>query len=154
MKQVLIWALNIAYWILRIIITPFRFIQKLLWPYAKPYEADEVSNPPGSLPASENEIEPASMANLEKPIHPAISEPRTIGREKPIKPAIVVKPGWFSLPLEILPNPTYWPVVLGLGLVFGVFGLVTNFIFSLVGIVLFILGIAGWIGDMWNEQSE
>lgn len=152
MKQLLIWVLDAAARILGVITVPLRFILKLVLPATGSEYTGEV-NQPSSQEMGEGEMQ-SGPPGPEKQIFPAISEPRMLGREKPIKPAAEVKPGWFSLPIEFLPPPTYWPVVLGLGIVFGVFGVVTNFIFSIVGIVLFILGIIGWIGDMWNEQPE
>ncbi len=143
--------LNGAAWILKIITVPLEFILRRIWPVA------ETEHPELDLKQPEIAvINPASPAPVEKPIVPPgpIAEGYPTAKEDFIKPAVKIKPGWFALPVENLPHSTYWPVVLSLGLLFGVFGLVTSFIFSLVGIVLFILGIAGWIGNMWNEQSE
>ena len=142
MKQLLFRLLDLVAWVLGIITVPLRFILKLVWPSPTPEETGL---------ASEQEQAQAQARNPAPPINPI--PPKIISPASPqILPAAKVKPGWFSLPSENLPRPTYWPVVLGLGLIFGVFGVVTSFVFSLVGILLFILGLAGWIGDMWNER--
>lgn len=144
MKKALIWLLDIAAWLLKLITPPLKFIIRRVLPAPETLQ-------PGEAP--EREIKsarptPAGLA-FRTDTQPAIEEQPT-----PIKPAAKVKPGWFSLPLENLPHPTYWPVVLALGLIFLVFGVVTSFVFSIVGAIMFILGITGWIGDMWNEQPE
>lgn len=145
MKQVLIWVLNVAAWVLHVFTVPLRFVLKRVWP------GSGDSLPP---PVSDIRIPPAAPDILEKPVQPAVAEPRLLGKEKPIEPAVEIKPGWFALPLEKLPHPTYWPVVLGLGIIFGVFGVITTFIFTIIGVIMFVLGLIGWIGDMWNEQPE
>lgn len=148
MKRIFIRLLDVAAWILRIIIAPLRIIMKLVWPSTTPEE--ETSLELGGVQAQARELVQAQTApSITSTPHKVISP-----ASQPIQAAVKVKPGWFSLPLENLPHPTYWPVVLGLGLIFGVFGVVTSFVFSLVGIFLFILGLAGWIGDMWNEQEQ
>lgn len=137
-------------WLLRIITLPLGFALKWLWPVAAPTQ-------PSQQPPVESIIEPATPSAV--PAKPPLTVESSAAEgylspvQEIIKPATPVKPGWFALPLEILPRPTYWPVVLGIGLTFGGFGLVTTFIFSLVGLVLFILGVIGWIKDMWDEQS-
>lgn len=47
-----------------------------------------------------------------------------------------------------LPAPTYWPAVFGFGLALIMFGLVTNHAFTLVGVLLIIASLIGWIGDL------
>ncbi len=64
-----------------------------------------------------------------------------------------LRPGW-SVPRDHLPRPTYWPVVMALGITFMCFGVVTTFIISAVGLILFIISTVGWIGDIRNEQRE
>ena len=62
--------------------------------------------------------------------------------------------GW-SRPLpEELPRPTYWPVVMALGITFLAWGLVTSVIVSAVGLVLFAMALAGWIGEIRHEHGQ
>ena len=59
-----------------------------------------------------------------------------------------LRPGWQRLDDTSLPQPTYWPAVLALGITFLAWGLVTSLVISGVGLVLFALALAGWIGDL------
>jgi hypothetical protein len=59
-----------------------------------------------------------------------------------------LRPGWQRLEHTALPAPTYWPAVLALGITFLAWGLLTSLIISGVGLVLFALALAGWIGDL------
>ncbi|MGI8587975.1 MAG: hypothetical protein ACR2M0_09860 [Chloroflexia bacterium] len=56
--------------------------------------------------------------------------------------------GWSAPRPEELPPPTYWPAVMALGIVLMVWGLVSTFVISGVGLALFALALAGWIGDL------
>jgi hypothetical protein len=59
-----------------------------------------------------------------------------------------LRPGWSRLDHIELPKPTYWPAVLALGITFLVWGLVTSVLLSGIGLILFALALAGWIGDL------
>jgi hypothetical protein len=59
---------------------------------------------------------------------------------------------WWMLPVEELPHPTYWPITMSLGIVFAFWGIVTSFIISGVGIILFIIALIGWLGDLRNAE--
>ena len=56
--------------------------------------------------------------------------------------------GWTEPRPETLPAPTYWPVVLALGTVMILWGLVSSWMLSGVGLLLFALALSGWIGDI------
>jgi hypothetical protein len=56
------------------------------------------------------------------------------------------------LPDEELPHPTYWPVTMALGITFSLWGIVTSWLVSAVGIILFILALIGWLGDLRNAE--
>ncbi len=47
-----------------------------------------------------------------------------------------------------MPRATPWPIVLALGLALLGAGLATSLVLSLVGALLFVFGLGGWIGDM------
>jgi hypothetical protein len=64
-----------------------------------------------------------------------------------------IRPGWHAV-TEPLPDPTYWPVVMALGIVFLAWGLISTILLSGVGLLLFVLALAGWIGDLRHEQRE
>jgi hypothetical protein len=50
-----------------------------------------------------------------------------------------------------LPSPTVWPATLALGVTFMAFGVLTSFIMSIPGVILFLFGTAGWIEDLRND---
>ena len=53
---------------------------------------------------------------------------------------------------EIIPPPTYWPFVLSLGATLVGLGILTSNVITASGIVLFILGIIKWIGELTSED--
>jgi hypothetical protein len=61
------------------------------------------------------------------------------------------RPGWFILPSEELPQPTYWPAAMALGIVFVLAGIVLTYWISGVGAVLFGMALAGWIRELRHE---
>lgn len=50
-----------------------------------------------------------------------------------------------------LPSPSVWPFVLGAGVTMAAFGVPTSLYFSIVGVVLMVWGIVGWIQDLRHE---
>jgi hypothetical protein len=67
-------------------------------------------------------------------------------------PHIDPDPGW-NLPRPArLPHPTYWPAVLAMGIVILAWGLVTNAVVTVVGVVIFFVALMGWIGDMRHDS--
>lgn len=53
-----------------------------------------------------------------------------------------------------LPKPTYWPFFLAFGTTFFLWGLLGNAIFSFIGLVIFIIALAGWISDLYKELKN
>lgn len=53
-----------------------------------------------------------------------------------------------------LPMPTAWPLVLALGLTFGLAGLVTNVGISILGALLIVAGCVGWFGQVWPHARH
>ena len=62
------------------------------------------------------------------------------------------RPGWGEPKPEHAPSPTYWPAVLGLGIAFLFWGLITTPLISLVGVGLGAVGLAGWIGELRHGE--
>lgn len=58
---------------------------------------------------------------------------------------------WHIPQPEKLPRPTYWPVVMALGLTFVFWGPVTTVLLSGVGLILVTLALVGWIGELRDE---
>ena len=60
-------------------------------------------------------------------------------------------PGWSAAMPERLAQPTYWPAVLALAIAFVLWGAVTSLVISGVGLLLAVIGLAGWIGELRHE---
>ncbi len=60
-------------------------------------------------------------------------------------------PGWVRARPEKTPRPTYWPVVLALGVAFLFWGLVNDIFIIGLGVIFFLMGAAGWIGELRHE---
>ena len=56
-----------------------------------------------------------------------------------------------ALPEE-LPEPTYWPFYLAMGIMFLAWGLLTMWEFSLLGLILIIISLVGWINILRHER--
>lgn len=52
---------------------------------------------------------------------------------------------------EVLPEPTYWPFFLAMGLAFLGWGLLTTWLISLAGFIIFVIALAGWINILRHE---
>lgn len=60
-----------------------------------------------------------------------------------------------SRPLpESIPRATIWPAVLALGIVAGVWGVLTSLYLTIAGVLVSIVGIGGWIREIILENSE
>jgi hypothetical protein len=53
---------------------------------------------------------------------------------------------------EELPEPTYWPFYLAMGIMFLAWGLLTMWEFSLLGLILIIISLVGWINILRHER--
>ena len=52
------------------------------------------------------------------------------------------------------PRPSVWPMVLGGGLTLVLFGVVTSLAFVGAGLLLMLMALAGWIGDLLHAGSD
>jgi len=59
--------------------------------------------------------------------------------------------GWSAAGPERLAQPTYWPAVLALAIAFVIWGAVTSLLISGVGLLLAVIALAGWIGELRHE---
>ena len=62
--------------------------------------------------------------------------------------------GWSIPKPEEIPQPTYWPIVMSVAITFIFWGIITTLVVSAVGLVLFVLSLAGWIGDIRRENAQ
>lgn len=63
-----------------------------------------------------------------------------------------LRTGWERLPHEHLPQPTYFPAGLAMGVTFFFWGLITSWVILLVGVALFIAALAGWLTEIRHER--
>lgn len=62
------------------------------------------------------------------------------------------QPEWSPARPEKVPEPTVWPASLALAVTLSLWGLASSLIISAVGMALFIISLAGWIGDIRHER--
>ncbi|MDP9379974.1 MAG: cytochrome c oxidase subunit 4 [Chloroflexota bacterium] len=62
-------------------------------------------------------------------------------------------PGWSRARPEHIPRPTYWPIVMAVGITVGLWGFILTWFISLVGLVLFAIALWGWIGEIRHEHD-
>jgi hypothetical protein len=62
--------------------------------------------------------------------------------------------GWNTAKPEHIPRPTPWPAAMALGITFFAWGLVTSPVVLGMGLVLFIISLAGWIGEIRHERRR
>lgn len=61
----------------------------------------------------------------------------------------------WTLPLpERLPQPTAWPAVLAFGSCLLFWGILTSWVISMIGLIIFLAGSGGWIWRMRDEQPK
>lgn len=60
--------------------------------------------------------------------------------------------GWNIPKPASIPSPTYWPFVLSLGATLVGLGVLTSNVISATGIVLFVIAIIKWIGELSSED--
>jgi hypothetical protein len=74
--------------------------------------------------------------------------------QNPAAPASGLRPGWNEPRPEKLPEPTAWPAALALAVTLVLWGFVSSFFITGVGLALFIAALAGWIGDIRHERKQ
>lgn len=80
---------------------------------------------------------------------------RKLEKIKPSQPSEAeLPPGWNLARPHKLPRPTYWPAVLAGGVVVFAWGPPTSWTVSVVGAVVSIVAIRGWIGELRHESKS
>jgi hypothetical protein len=59
---------------------------------------------------------------------------------------------WLKARPEKLPEPTYWPFFLALGLVLLFWGIITSWVIIIIGAIVFIISLTGWINVLRHEE--
>src|SRR5579864_1927949 len=62
-----------------------------------------------------------------------------------------LRAGWSRPKPDTIPQPTYWPAALALGIALVMWGIISNVFVLAVGLILFIIALTGWIGDLLHE---
>jgi hypothetical protein len=60
--------------------------------------------------------------------------------------------GWNRPKPEVIPRSTAWPPGLALGITLLAWGLITSPVVLGVGLLLFVVSLAGWIGEIRHES--
>ena len=60
--------------------------------------------------------------------------------------------GWNAALPEKLPPPTYAPAFLALGITFVLFGILSSYVFSAAGLVLMVVAISKWVGELLHGE--
>jgi hypothetical protein len=53
-----------------------------------------------------------------------------------------------------IPDPTWWPAALALGITLTGWGLIASYVVFLMGFALVVFSVAGWIGDILDERKK
>jgi hypothetical protein len=115
-----------------------------------------ISPKPESKPA-ENILD-ARNSNIPKSDgRPAEPNPQNLppAHDQVAKSSEVTKPddSWGEPRPQNIPRPTYSPAVMALAIVCLLWGIVTTYLISLLGAVLFGIALAGWIGELRHEHQ-
>lgn len=62
--------------------------------------------------------------------------------------------GWGIPKPEFIPRPTYYPITFALAAVLTLFGIIILWPMTIVGIVLLVISLIGWIGEMRHDQRK
>ncbi len=62
--------------------------------------------------------------------------------------------GWGEPKPAVLPEPTYSPAILALGIVFFAWGLIVTWMLSVVGLVLMFIALIGWIRAILADEAR
>ena len=70
--------------------------------------------------------------------------------EPPLEPTA----DWTPAPPEFVPAPSVWPAAVSLGATFMLWGLVSSLLITGVGLIVFIIGLSGWIGEIRHDRKR
>ena len=60
--------------------------------------------------------------------------------------------GWSTPIPEKNPPPTYAPAFVALGITFGLFGIVSSYVFSAAGVIVIAVAISKWVGELLHGE--
>jgi hypothetical protein len=70
------------------------------------------------------------------------------------QPAIQPEASWQKARPEKLPEPTYWPFFLAMGLNFIFWGMLTTWIIGLAGFLIFVIALSCWINLLRHDRKS
>jgi len=62
--------------------------------------------------------------------------------------AVAAEPEWCEARPSVIPEPTFWPMILALGSTVGLWGILTSWIFVVAGLLLSLLSVYRWIMEL------
>jgi hypothetical protein len=65
-----------------------------------------------------------------------------------------MQPGYNAPKPALIPEPTPWPSALALAITLFGWGLITSPVLIGIGVALFTVALAGWIGDLRHEADQ
>ena len=74
--------------------------------------------------------------------------------QDPVEPLESSREGWKTALPEEVPEATYAPVFLALGIIFLLFGIVSSYVFSAAGLALMVWSISKWIGELLGGERS
>lgn len=64
------------------------------------------------------------------------------------------KEDWNEATPQEIPHATYWPITVALGIALLFFGILTVYYISIAGFIIFLVGLGGWISDLFVETNS
>ncbi|HET8572660.1 MAG TPA: hypothetical protein VFL76_02205 [Edaphocola sp.] len=61
---------------------------------------------------------------------------------------------WQKATPRKLPDPTYWPFFLAMGLAFFVWGFIAGWIICMAGLLILMISLTGWVKILRNESGR
>ena len=81
-------------------------------------------------------------------------QPESPARPSHAQGSTETPPGWERIVAGHLPEPTFWPAGLGLAITFLFWGFITLWVVFVVGLLLFVCSLVGWILDIRRERNS
>lgn len=119
------------------------------------FSQSKSANPKAKFPGNTRSVENSDTSKTsDSPSQPhpqSISLPHELApKNSGITPS---HDSWIEPRPQNIPRPTYSPAVLALAVACLLWGLVTTYLISLLGVILFAVGLAGWIGELRHEHE-
>lgn len=59
-----------------------------------------------------------------------------------------VEPEWCEAKPAVIPEPTFWPLILALGATIGLWGMLTSWVFVVTGLLMSLVSLFYWITEL------